>query len=297
MIFIPNSRSFGSSARRGIRVKRGFTLIELLVVIAIIAILAGLLLPALTRAKLKAQGTQCMNNVRQMGLGWVMYADDANSKLPYSYSTATRLDLASSTWVQGRLDFSGSNPVNYDINENLAKSPLWDYIAKNPKLWHCPGDKTTVVPTAGPDTGRSISRVRSISMNNWVGGDATTDPNELAGQWQVSPPCQDFTKIPTFGSVGPSMIWVMMDERPDRINDGYFVVAMDGYPSQSRFARIVDYPGVQHGNAAGLTFADGHSEIRKWKSPLMTAKTVPGTQSAANDSDVFWLQDHSTRPL
>src|SRR5678810_297111 len=134
----------------------GFTLIELLVVIAIIAILAAMLLPALAKSKLKAQNISCINNGRQQSLGWRQQSDDNADVL----LTAIHNYGGRTPWITGGLDFNGGNMSNWDINQDLAKSPMWPYVGKSPAIFRCPADKSMVrVGT------QSLPRVRSISMS------------------------------------------------------------------------------------------------------------------------------------
>jgi prepilin-type N-terminal cleavage/methylation domain-containing protein/prepilin-type processing-associated H-X9-DG protein len=278
------------AARHNLAAKSAFTLIELLVVIAIIAILAGLLLPSLAKAKIKAQGIQCLNNTKQLSLAWRMYVEDNNERLPYAFASgATTAPFA---WIRGgtgyNLDNSG-DPKNWDVDVTITTSPLWPYCGKNSKIFQCPGDLLRVVPTSGPYAGTPVQRVRSISMNSWVGG----NPEEaglIYPPFQSAPPCVVFTKSTMIKNA--SSIIVFLDERPERLNDGSFGINMTGYPVP-QYATISDFPGIQHNNAAGFSFADGHSEIKKWLTKeLKATPAAPGTYS--KNKDIIWLQEHGT---
>src|SRR5688572_8537196 len=151
--------------RHATTTRSGFTLIELLVVIAIIAILAAMLLPALSRAKLKAQGIYCMNNHRSLLLAWRMYVDDNQDRLPYASENPLASPPTVGAWVTGTLDFSPGNRSNWDPDQDITKSPIWPYCGKNLTIWRCPSDKSTVTVN-----GVKKDRVRSMSMNLWLGG-------------------------------------------------------------------------------------------------------------------------------
>lgn len=145
---------------------RGFTLIELLVVIAIIAILAALLLPALNKGKLKAQGIQCLTNHRQLCLAWRMYSDDNQDRLLYASDNPYDASTIASTWVTGYLQwYDPQDPANWDPNHDITKSPMWPYCGRSLSIWKCPADRSFVVVN-----GQAKPRVRSMSMNFFLGG-------------------------------------------------------------------------------------------------------------------------------
>jgi prepilin-type N-terminal cleavage/methylation domain-containing protein/prepilin-type processing-associated H-X9-DG protein len=260
----------------------GFTLIELLVVIAIIAILAGMLLPALAKAKTKSQGIFCMNNHRQLTLAWRLYADDNSDKTPLAYTTENDRN-ASSCWVLGSLDPTSSSRSNWDIEKDITRSPLWSYCGKTPAIWRCPADRSTVRVQ-----GKTFPRVRSMSMNNWFGGTLwTTGFRQYFKTGDVLDP-------------GPTMTWLFLDEREDSINDGEFCVDMAGYPDKPQSLYIVDFPASYHNQAGGFSFADGHSEIKKWIDTrtfpaLKRGQDLPLNRPSPKNPDVIWMQERSTR--
>ena len=258
-----------------------FTLIELLVVIAIIAILAAMLLPALGRAKSRAQGISCMSNTKQLTLAWLMYANDNNDNI------VTADNAGAKTWCAGWLTWD-----NYADNTNTLLltderyALLGIYVARQAKVYQCPADNY-VSPSQ-----RSMgwtARVRSVSMDGAMG------EGYKAFDW-----CDPMKRISNLIKPQPSLAWVLVDEHPDSINDAMLYVNPK-WPSPPAY-QWTDVPASYHSGACGFSFADGHSEIKKWKNTSRPYGTVYPVRfsglnniSARSSVDYAWVAERTPK--
>jgi len=242
------------------------------VVIAIIAILAAMLLPALSKARTKAEGISCLNNLRQLQLALGMYADDNRGVLAENPGAT----LTSNAYATGIMKWDFGTPWPDNTNRQmLINCQLGPYVVKNVDVFRCPADK--VPGLAGP-------RVRSIAMSSFV-GDVTGVSARLNPGYRV------FLKNTDFVGLNPSDCWVLLDEQPDSINDVLFFVPMTG-------TVWVDVPASYHNGACGFSFADGHAETKKWRDansiqPVRKINPSLGNQKSA-PNDVAWLQQRSS---
>jgi prepilin-type N-terminal cleavage/methylation domain-containing protein/prepilin-type processing-associated H-X9-DG protein len=265
---------------------RAFTLIELLVVIAIIAILASMLLPALSRAKAKGQGIACLNNTRQITLGWVLYCTDQTDKFPPNPG-----------WVGGTMDWTANTDnTNSAILLDSAQSAMAEYL-KATMVFKCPADTYKSPANPGP-------RVRSYAMNGVLSGKPTVQgkgpDNTRLYYGQSSQPGSPgiATKTTQLVTPGPARIWALLDEHADSINDAVFMFDPGYMQGQEKWR---DLPASYHSGAGSFSFADGHSEIHKWRNPRGT--TVYPVRYVAWDTtaerqinlgisvDYEWMQD------
>ena len=299
------SRNHFSFPREGAeaRWRIAFTLVELLVVIAVIAILAAMLLPALKKGKMKAQGIICLNNMHQLTLAWIQYAHDSRDLIPYASGAGAGgvPDPAADVyaWVIGTIDQSTLNPSNWDPGVDIEKSPLWPYCGKSTAIWKCPADRSTIVPAIGPLQGQRVPRVRSMSMLVWQGGFAGKLNTHYPGV--KSPPWRLYLKLTHILDPGPASTLLFWDEREDAINWGNFFVDMTGYPEVPPLTQFNwDWPGSYHNRAGGVSFSDGHAEIKRWRDPRTTPPlscTTNGPCPSPNNKDIIWLQQRATRRL
>lgn len=249
------------------RTQAGFTLIELLVVIAIIAILAGMLLPALGKAKAKAQAIGCLSNLKQLQVCWMMYADDNYDVMPPNKSTWIGTNPVSTTnsWLVGnaRVDRNTTNIQNgvlFGYNRSVA-------------IYHCPADRSKVESSFMSRQWLNQLRTRSCTLNCWLNGSDPQDGKDSR-----------FVRISQLVSPAPTQVFVFLDEHENTIDDGYFALFRN--PIQT----WCNMPAERHNQSGNFSYADGHAAPVKWRWPKRPGD-LEWMKSTANAPDLEDLRE------
>ena len=266
-----------------------FTLIELLVVIAIIAILAGMLLPAMNKAKQSAQGIQCMNNARQLMLGVLLYADDQQDRIPPNQdgTQGNTANETNSVWVRGWMRYGQSHPDH--TNTLFLKTSHIAPYANSLDIWRCPGDRSTSI-----HGGQVYPRVRNFSMNGMVNGHSK--PNWDNTGFITFQRLSDFSR----GNASPTEVFVISDQREDvpQIVSNFGLGWTGANELDASGWAFWNWPGSYHNGKGSLNFGDGHADLIKWrdartKVPIRKGRVQPWSTASPHNPDAGWLLHHS----
>ncbi|HEY3863490.1 MAG TPA: type II secretion system protein [Verrucomicrobiae bacterium] len=275
----------------------GFTLIELLVVIAIIAILASMLLPSLAKSKQQAQGAQCVSNLRELSLAWIMYSGDnkeafvvnGNNGDAPPYTINGPVPGINPQWCPNDMSQGAEDPGEQTNVTWIKAGLLYPYVG-GPGPFRCPADPSSYGNgTVFPGGGGGAPRSRSMSMNAWINPSANAYASYQAGTgYRV------YVKTADLSRPGPANLWLFLDENPYSINDGYFL----DFPSDTGW---VDCPASYHNHACGISFCDGHAQIKKWTDPIVinwhNVGQSPNNPLGTRTPDLIWFLGVTTASI
>jgi prepilin-type N-terminal cleavage/methylation domain-containing protein/prepilin-type processing-associated H-X9-DG protein len=288
------TRSFAFGKNR----EDGFTFVELLVVLATVGILAVLLLPAMAGTKPSSQAFQCLENQRQLTLGWLMYAEDNSGKLTPNCELGEQPTTLNDPpflpggkyvqWCPGNMKSTSISLLLYQTNF-IQEGLIYPYV-NNINVYKCPADLSVIKFGTV-----SFPRLRSYSMNCWL------SPYPGKDWYSIYPsgsPARIFNKETDITAPKPAMTFVFMEENANSIDDGYFA-GSPGLPNE-----WINVPSTRHGNAGALSYADGHSEIRRWTDGVILSQNAPNYiiggvtfASDPNSGDNAWLEQRESSVL
>ncbi len=286
------------SLGRGAGGYAGWSRLEVLVVALVSGGLGVLSVPLAANGRVHGQLATCLASQALMQGAWQVYAEDNAGRLVGTATYPGTIGVGPDWAVNGYLNLGVDNAANTDLSRFPGRSPLWPYTQGSAVVFRCPSDPA-LVPVRQPGGGAKLQpRVRSRSMNDWVGG--ISDFFTLGGRWR------QFRTLDSLVAPGPARTFTFIDEREDSLNDGSLLVSMDGFGEESVVSpaagRIVDYPADWHDGAATVAFGDGHVEVRRWVDwrttpPRRVGVVIPLNVASPNNPDVGWMQERATRRL
>ena len=266
--------------------QNAFTRLDLIAITGAVVLLFLVAMPVLAKPGVLGRTAVCQANHQSLIRAWQLYATDNGGNIVSASGGQPQPE-----WSGGiNLDFT-TRAYNIDPSLSVMRSPLWRYTDKQASTFRCPADLSTSSSPAYHN-GEAVPRVLSYSMNSWMGANGWLGSSAVFSVWR---------NLSDFTTMRPSDAFVLLDERSDSINDGFFAVDMTGYGRPNGNLRMVDFPAGYHDGSGMISFADGHVESHRWQDtrtipPLVQKQYIPLNVGSPGNPDVSWLQNHATRP-